>query len=345
MSTNPPTFSPFVIDISHWIDVPDFNLISPRPWLVLTKATEGDYMYDSQYASYANEIRDAGYRLGAYHFMRPGDEISQADWFCEIVYTVGLQGNEVLALDLEVSEISLDQCRRFMDRVQHVLGIRPILYSTELIIESLYLTPNQPPEWLKNEWLWIAEYATANGSIPDWIVPAGLSKSKIALWQYTDDGVVSGIPNNNVDLNIISSGFVNHIGLTEPEEASTMRYRMTTINNGTRIRTDHNTAGAILASVNGGVTVEGDELFTATEQLSNSSGVYQKVNDQWLHVTHQGVVGWMAHTHLGSLICRDFVDTEEPTEPPIESRIVSITIAEDGWETVTVNVSQPKHAG
>jgi len=213
---------PPIYDISHWVEVPNFRALDPMAWLILTKATEGTAYLDPTYAIYSKEIRAAGIRLGAYHFMRPGDELSQADWFCEVVRDNGLNGDEVLALDLEVGGINLEQCKRFMDRVQQKTGIRPILYSTQLQIESLYPIPNTPPAWLENEWLWIAEYTepASNNEIPPYIVPAGCSASRIALWQYSDKGVIGGT-GNNVDLNIISGEFIAHIGLQEPDKGET----------------------------------------------------------------------------------------------------------------------------
>ena len=95
-------------------------------------------------------------------------------------------------------------------------------------------------------------------------------------------------------------------------------YKMTTISNGTRIRTEPNTAGSILASVNANVTVQGDELFTATVPLSNSAGTYQYVGDKWLKVSYNGVTGWMAYIHKAYAICNNFevVSTTPPTDPP-----------------------------
>ena len=95
-------------------------------------------------------------------------------------------------------------------------------------------------------------------------------------------------------------------------------YKMTTISNGTRIRTEPNTAGSILASVNANVTVQGDELFTATAPLSNSAGTYQYVGDKWLKVSYNGVTGWMAYIHKAYAICNNFevVSTTPPTDPP-----------------------------
>lgn len=95
-----------------------------------------------------------------------------------------------------------------------------------------------------------------------------------------------------------------------------MTYKMTTINSGTRIRQEPNTAGSTLTSVNANVTVQGDELFTSPVELRNSSGVYQQVGDKWLKITYNGVTGWMAYIHMGQPICKDFQEVGIVTPPP-----------------------------
>lgn len=89
-------------------------------------------------------------------------------------------------------------------------------------------------------------------------------------------------------------------------------YEMTTISNGTRIRSDHNTGAGVLGDIPANVKVTGEELFVATMQLSNSGGVYQFVGDKWLKVTHNNITGWVAYIHKGQAICKDFKQVESP---------------------------------
>lgn len=207
-----------VIDISHWIDVDDFNAINPKPWMIIAKATQGTSFLDSEWALDCDRIREAGIRLGSFHFIDLSNEIYQADWYSEIVLETGHRSNEPLCCDMEIRGFSLDRIRRFNDRVQYRTGSRPIIYSTELLLEEIF--PNGvAPAWIRDEWLWIAEYPNnPNGinQIPTWIVPNGCSINKIALWQYTDDLVFEGIPGNNVDGNLISRPYFEYLQLTEP---------------------------------------------------------------------------------------------------------------------------------
>lgn len=319
---------PPIYDISHWVEVPNFRALDPMAWLILTKATEGTGYLDPTYESYAEGIRGAGIRLGAYHFMRPGDEISQANWFCETVQRVGLRGNEVLALDLEVDGINLEQCKRFMDRVQQKTGLRPILYSTELRLEALYPQPNTPPAWLENEWLWIAEYTepASNNEIPPYIVPKGCSASRIALWQYSDKGVIGGTQ-NNVDLNIIGKEFIAHIGLNEPDRGEPMRYTAVTIGAGTNIRPDHNTNNTNIGRIpNANTLIEGEEVFVAPVDLFKDDAKYQAVGDKWMKITYNGVTGWVAVIHMGKEYCKNFTDNGATPEPSTGDLQVGLSI-------------------
>lgn len=209
---------PPFIDISHWIDVPDFSKLNPMPWLIGTKATQSTYFLDPSYGEYSAEIRKVGARLLSYHFMDQSDPTQQANWFCEIVKQAELRKNELLACDMEMTGIPLINIKVFLDRCQVLTGIRPIIYSTELMLEDIY-PGGVCPAWLKAEWVWIAEYPTNPDSIntiPSWIIPSGLTINNIAAWQYTDDGIYPGIPGNNVDLNLLNETYIQSINLTEP---------------------------------------------------------------------------------------------------------------------------------
>ncbi len=326
---------PPIYDISHWVEVPNFRALDPMAWLILTKATEGTAYLDPTYAIYSKEIRAAGIRLGAYHFMRPGDELSQADWFCEVVRDNGLNGDEVLALDLEVGGINLEQCKRFMDRVQQKTGIRPILYSTQLQIESLYPTPNTPPAWLENEWLWIAEYTepASNNEIPPYIVPKGCSASRIALWQYSDKGVIGGTQ-NNVDLNIIGKEFIAHIGLNEPipPEVDMDSYNKLTPN--TNVNRTIRTGPTVTAGVATGSPLRPNTSAKASTDPADKMAyaaddptAQAKAGDIWWRAYENNgaaVDGWIAEIHKGERLLN--VEFVQGTEPPAELQIgLSIT--------------------
>lgn len=331
---------PPVIDVSHWIEIPDFNALDPKPWLIITKATEDTYFLDATYAEYADSIRDAGIHLGAYHFMRPGDEIAQADWFCEIILQVGLRGNEVLACDMEVDGISLAEIKNFLDRVELRTGIRPIIYSSQLRLENLY--PNKIcPEWLKSETLWIAEYPPSpdlTNEIPLWIVPRSLTTSHIGLWQYTDDGIMKGIPGNNIDLNLINPTYVAAIGLTPPSEPTNgdnpmpLKGRIKTLTN---VRTSM--PGGTYKDIG---DLQPNDLIEA-DRKQDVNGVF------WYHLTNATRNGAPVMTTLNVPVSQTEAwaygpNIEETTPPPAGTLpTLTVVVQGEGYETVTVEL-KPK---
>jgi len=94
------------------------------------------------------------------------------------------------------------------------------------------------------------------------------------------------------------------------------QYSMTPINNGTRLRSDHNTSSSVVTSYNRGQLIVGDEIWEAT-----ADGSEVKKGDKWLHVTSvDGVnltdMGWMAYVHKGVPVCNNFKEISDPTPPP-----------------------------
>ncbi len=93
-------------------------------------------------------------------------------------------------------------------------------------------------------------------------------------------------------------------------------YSMTPINNGTRMRTDHNVFAAVITSYNRAQLVVGDEIWEAPADCSEV-----KKGDKWLRVTSVDGVdvterGWMAYIHKGVAVCNNFTEIETPPPPP-----------------------------
>lgn len=85
-----------------------------------------------------------------------------------------------------------------------------------------------------------------------------------------------------------------------------MKYTMNPINNGTRLRKDHNTYSGVISSYNAGQLIEGDEIWEAP-----ADGLEVKKGDKWLRVISvDGIavseIGWMAYIHKSSPICNNF---------------------------------------
>jgi exopolysaccharide biosynthesis protein len=131
-------------------------------------------------------------------------------------------------------------------------------------------------------------------------------------------------------------------------DMSDKRYDATALGDGTRIRLDHNTAANYVNSYPRNTVFSGDEIFTATVQLSNANGVYQKVGDKWLRVElvngqppkdSSGVVltvpVWVALIHMGSAYCT-VVDNGTTPPPPTNTVHVVFTADIDGYKPLTL---------
>jgi hypothetical protein len=105
------------------------------------------------------------------------------------------------------------------------------------------------------------------------------------------------------------------------------QYSMTPIDNGTRLRSDHNTSSTVIASYNRDQLVLGDELWVAP-----ADGTNVKKGDKWLSVISVDGVnvpapGWMAYIHMGAPICDNFTEIEDPdpTPPPMFPESFTLT--------------------
>lgn len=99
------------------------------------------------------------------------------------------------------------------------------------------------------------------------------------------------------------------------------------IDEGTRIRSDHNTYGVVKSVVGPSDSVVGTEVFVATEQIIDpvTKNAVQLIGDRWLAVTSvNGAArsGWIALEHLGVAICN-----EVPEEPFTPDPYVKVTYA------------------
>lgn len=184
------TPTPHVIDISHWqvIDPDLKGAADAGIWGVIHKATEGQSYIDPKYPARQHLADQAGLLFGAYHFLRPGDMDAQAAHFVSVA---GIHEDMLYAADHEDPGVSLEDLKRFMHRVDELIG-RPdscVLYSGHVLKEQLAGVAD--PELSKRR-LWLAHYADEPH------LPPGFQE--YFLWQYTDEGQLPGIT-PAVDLN------------------------------------------------------------------------------------------------------------------------------------------------
>lgn len=169
-----------VVDISHHNRVASFAKARDAGIFgVIHKATQGAAYVDPTFAANRRRARDAGLRVGAYHFGTAGDPLAQAEHFVE---TAG--GDALLVLDFEGNpqgyDMSLLDAEHFVHHVHALTGRYPGLYSGHTIKEALVRAGITAPAQteLSKCWLWIAQYGAAPLIPRIW--------SRWTLWQYTD---------------------------------------------------------------------------------------------------------------------------------------------------------------
>ncbi|URZ15077.1 GH25 family lysozyme [Clostridium felsineum] len=182
------------IDIYSGQGSVDFNAVrNSGVEVVYIKATEGVTYTDSTYRTFYNGAKEAGLKVGFYHFLRANSPIDEAEHFLNTIS--GLSYDCKCAIDVEVTlGQSTDQIssnvRQFAD---HLIGkgIDVCMYTyTSFYKDNLNSTVKDLP-------LWIAEYGVNSPNID----------ASYVGFQYSETGSVSGI-SGNVDLDTFSDGIL-----------------------------------------------------------------------------------------------------------------------------------------
>src|ERR1700730_12991348 len=131
-------FNPVIVDLSHFDDVQDWDAVKRFGILgVINKATDARGLTDRTYAIRRGPARQRGILYGAYHFLRRGDPIAQADRFLEVALNVTEPDELLLAVDHEDRGVPLDNAKQWLKRVFDKARRMPVLYSGFLIMEQL----------------------------------------------------------------------------------------------------------------------------------------------------------------------------------------------------------------
>lgn len=168
--------NPMVIDIFHGDDVESFQAAYQFGIRgVIHKATEGATDIDPTYAKRRPEAIAAGLLWGAYHFMRPGDPVAQADHFVE---TAAPDADTLVAVDHEDDRVPLFAAIMFMRRVEDLIGRQAVIYSGGLIKAQIRV--GRGDLYLAGRRLWLAHYSATPTWPATWKAPW--------LHQFTGDG-------------------------------------------------------------------------------------------------------------------------------------------------------------
>ena len=187
------------VDVSHHQGDIDWNVLADQDiQFAYIKATEGSSHVDENFVSNYIEARQAGLRVGAYHFFSydsPG--ITQAENFIDTVENFDDMLPPVVDVEFyankednpPVPEEVYPQLQAYLDAVEETYGLQPIIYATyeswELYIHEQF---NDYPLWIRDIW-------NAPKNSADWI-----------FWQYTNRGRLKGFSGDEpyVDLNVFA---------------------------------------------------------------------------------------------------------------------------------------------
>lgn len=190
------------LDISTW---QNSSIVSAADNFVIVKATEGIGYTDPKFRQHYQTAKNAGKLLGVYHFARPDGNPSkanqEAEWFVSQVKD--LVGEAILVLDWEVNTSNVGWAKTFLDRVQQLTGVKPLIYMSASVITA-------------NNWssvagadygLWIAGYPAKYNvknpptpSVKDMPYKIGPWKAW-AIWQYSSGAGTLDYDIANMDAN------------------------------------------------------------------------------------------------------------------------------------------------
>lgn len=163
------------------------------------KVTEGTGFVDHQWEARARAGRDAGLRVGGYHFARPSESNgpAQAEIFCHHLGRVGRHDLHPV-LDLEddgglSSDRLYEWAHDFLQHVHILTGVKALTYSGPAFIEERHWDRS----FGTGAGLWLADYGPNDGRDHGPHVPRPWRK--VVAHQYTSVGSVPGVA-GNVDL-------------------------------------------------------------------------------------------------------------------------------------------------
>jgi len=147
------------VDVSGWNEGIDTRGLTAD--FVIVKATEGvqGTRYNPSYRKMADDAAASGKLIGFYHYANGGDPEAEAECFYESIG--GYRGRAIACLDWEAkgnptfeSGRDVQWCLTFMDRLAHLMGCVPFLYTSKGVCNEYDWGPvaSKYP-------LWGAEYA------------------------------------------------------------------------------------------------------------------------------------------------------------------------------------------
>ena len=305
--------TPVVLDVSRWQGDVKWPQISPRPILVICKASEGVNYMDPTLAQNWAGLKALSIRRGAYHYFHADQDAAKqfANYEKAVTQAGGFQtGDLPPVLDVEGLESVSIKVRRaaatgiktWLDKAQAFSGRVPVIYTSQYQWSFVLDNKGAHPEWAANYPLWVAwfpyEPDKFNAPAPT-VMPAGWKQW--AMWQYSKEGRIDGL-NAVVDLDIIADWFVNQLDQPAPQPGTPPptptpqpsptphTYQGTVVApRGVNVRERPNTSAKIIGSMVAGTVVRGRSIKVVSPR------------EAWLELKDP-LVGWCAIVYDGATL-------------------------------------------
>ena len=222
---------PLSLDVSHWEPEIRWQQLSPRPVIVITKASEGKAYRDPLLAAHWAGMTSITTLRGLYHFFHPHDVSGQiANYLSQCQLVNAWDGRNWLAeidpiLDMEYEPPATlprnrrprgyvepvrgsalaGQIKAWLDGVENATGRRPIIYCRATGWIHTFDALGRPPAWTGDYKVWAAGYPNNPdqfATLPDVYMPKGFREW--IMWQYSESAILPGIPFDGVDVNLIN---------------------------------------------------------------------------------------------------------------------------------------------
>jgi lysozyme len=175
------------IDISHYNDVENWELVKSKNNFCIMKATEGIKINDKKFPSCWSIAKNIKLTRGAYHFFKSNS--SAEVQFENYRNSVTLNTNDLPPiLDVEDDDIDMQKVNIWLKLAEKYYGVKPIIYSSYYYFKRNMLGKvNDYPVWLY--------FNTKYHLRPKF------DKNEVLFLQYNQHGKVEGI-NGEVDLDV-----------------------------------------------------------------------------------------------------------------------------------------------
>jgi GH25 family lysozyme M1 (1,4-beta-N-acetylmuramidase) len=175
------------------------DLAGLMPFLTICRASAKFYddyrREDRKVDDYVAECKQLGLRYGLYHFLLPNDITPQAELFLEVWNKLdGAHCRPIVDVECDPRKWDVgfstwaSHIKTWCDIVENEIDLKPIIYTS-----LYYWGYTGAPSWASEYDLWAAwypYYPNNFDSLPSDRMPKGFSR--LALWQYAEDGRTQG---------------------------------------------------------------------------------------------------------------------------------------------------------